>query len=635
MHRNPTRQTRYRSSRPPPFPYHPDNVLYSSGSKAFLDTLRPFIRRMKLFIRRISLLHRIAGVIIFLSMAFSIFLKAAMSPSSSSSHTHLYKYSPYFTSNSHAASRHTKGRDFNHGIAFGSLNEELTEEHTSFKRRSYYHRVRNVYPNRIYRGTRQLPSTNPSSRQMPSVSIHTKQYESEGKSPRKRGRYNLLDGETSLTSLPSTEWLFEKQFARFLPLRRRSTDIRLISLRNACFCTQRNKFLFPRLGKSMKKRVPGFFFRYGAAQTIPWKNPKALLASSKQKTVHISGTTIFWRGRSLNSNHAHLSRSLVPIRSLIDIVKKTKFGNNLKVAAEAFTAEGKSDETVLKLQNYYIGDILQDNRIEVSRLRPLLVCFENVLSIGTEYEGHASSVESYGKVKDLIKKEEQGTLKESLVKKCDEKSANKHTIWVMDKQQEHSNGGSISNIPNVQVAIDHELMKVGLAENVQLKIIQAPKLRCARGTAKEGCFDTTCSGGTDGTECQQSENVLQQVKAFNNMTFLITTSGPANEGFVYMPTGSQVIEIAPTGILDHSHELAAKDAMVNHYMMENGDDKAFEQSLFERFGDVAKRHAACWDDFECRRARLGHSTTVDVHHLRLLLRRGLSVWKKRCLVGRK
>lgn len=120
----------------------------------------------------------------------------------------------------------------------------------------------------------------------------------------------------------------------------------------------------------------------------------------------------------------------------------------------------------------------------------------------------------------------------------------------MDMQQQNSNGGSIHNIANVKVVIDRELRKAGLAESVQLKFIHAPRLRCTEETPEKGCSDTKCAGHSDAAECHRSKkNGFNKSRHFYNVTFLICTSGSANEEFEYMPTGSQVTEVVRTGLL--------------------------------------------------------------------------------------
>ncbi|KAI0563808.1 hypothetical protein FGB62_34g123 [Gracilaria domingensis] len=448
----------------------------------------------------------------------------------------------------------------------------------------------------------------------------------------RRFRFN----ETDFSELPNTKPLIDKEFTTFKPVRSRTTDVRLISLQNVCYCTQRNKFLVPRLSRDKKTKFPGYLYRYGAAMSVSWKRKTQILANPEQKVVQVDGTTIIWRGRSIHSYTNHLQTSLIPIRSLLDTLKKTKYNGNVKIAAESFTPSAGQEEVVRKAYNYFLGDVPEENRIELARLRPRLLCFERVLALGSEYEGHSKSVDSYEAVKDLIEKHESSALKGKLARTCKEVRNTKKTIWILERQEQHTHAGTVSNTAEVREAIKHELVKAHLEDKVNVQFIQSPSVPCPKGTKRAGCFASMCSreqdikNGGEVEDCHHHPAILPEALAFNKMTFLITVSGRANEGVIYMPRGSQVIEVLPHGILDHSFESLAKDARLKHYRLENRPVKDTELLMFDRFGDVARNLHSCWGDLECRQFRRTRATHIDVHHLKLLLRKALVDWRKTC-----
>ncbi|CAN8067482.1 unnamed protein product [Agarophyton chilense] len=445
--------------------------------------------------------------------------------------------------------------------------------------------------------------------------------------------------EKEFTGLPDTKLLLDKEFTSFKPLRSRTTDVRLISLRNVCYCTQRNKFLVPRVSKDKKTKFPGYLYRYGSSFSVSWKRKKNILASMDQKVVQVDGTTIVWRGRSIHSYTNHLQSSLIPIRSLLDVLKKTGYNDKVRIAAESFTPSAQQEEAVRKAYDYFLGDVPEENRIEFARLRPRLLCFERVLALGSEYEGHAKSVETYENVKGLIEKREGSTLQGKLARTCKDVGTTKKTIWVLERQDQNTHAGTISNSPEVREAIHHELVRAHMDDKVNIEFIQSPSIPCPKGTKRAGCFETNCSGEGDTktlgeTEvCRHHPDILSEVQVFNKMTFLITVTGQANEGVMYMPRGSQVIEVLPYGILDHSFESLANDAQLKHSRLENRSYKQTEWFMFDRFGDVARNLHSCWGDLECQQFRRTRATHIDVHHLKLLVRKALVDWKKSCEVG--
>lgn len=442
--------------------------------------------------------------------------------------------------------------------------------------------------------------------------------------------------ETNFKELPQTELLLEKEFLLFKPTNYRKTDVRLIALKNVCYCTRRNKFLVPRLSRDKKTRFPGYFYRYGAAVSVSWNRQKSILADPDQKVVYINGTTVLWRGRSIHTYNQHLHRSLIPIRSLLDVLRKTKYSTDVKVAAESFTPPVEQEEMVRKAHEYFLGDIPEQNRIELGRIRPRLLCFENALSFGAEYEGHAASVESYEKIKGLIEQHEGSISKMQLTRKCRDASGSKNTIWIMERQIENGLEGKMSNSKAVREAVEHELKKAGLANAVNIQFIQAPSMPCPKGTIRAGCYGSICGKGNskwnsaESQSCRRHPSILPEVLTFNRMTFLITLSGSANEGVVYMPRGSYVLEVAPYGVLENSLQKTAKDADLSHYRMQNRAFRDTETHIFDQFGDIARSAHSCWTDLECRQFRLRQATHVDVHHLKMLLRKVLGLWKASC-----
>lgn len=435
-----------------------------------------------------------------------------------------------------------------------------------------------------------------------------------------------------LDKLPDTRWLTIRSLASFKPRFSSMNDIHLVSLENACYCTERARFILPMIGGKRRKHFPTFMRRHGIARHVRWRSLHSLLLRSTQNVTQISGTTILWRGRDLSEHHAHLVPSLIPIRATADELKKVGYGGQLNLAAERFTAGKNPDADAAKLQEYFIGDLVRHNRISLRDHRPNLLCFQRVISLGTEFEGHSTSA-SHAHTKDLIHLAEKGNLPARLVKKCRESSANKRTLWIIDRQATHSASGSISNMAEVITAVNHALISSGLAELLQVKVIQGPNVTCPPGTSSEGCFETDCVKG--GVECSRRNDAVHQVKTFNNMTVLITVAGPAVEGMPFMPAGSSVLEVIPFGTKASSveTEIAHGAGIKLHRIMNRRDDR-LEQALMRRFGDVATSPHGCWMDSECREARLGAETNVEVHHLQKLLRVVLREWQKSCNVPR-
>ncbi|PXF40804.1 hypothetical protein BWQ96_09462 [Gracilariopsis chorda] len=472
--------------------------------------------------------------------------------------------------------------------------------------------------------------SNPTSHTPNAPNAHGNKQHSIHKSP------HFKINETTFKELPQTELLLEKEFLLFKPLNYRRTDVRVIALKHVCYCTRRNKFLVPRFSKDKKTKFPGYLYRYGAALSVSWNRRKSILASPDQKVVHFSGTTILWRGRSIHTYNQHLHRSLIPIRSLLDVLRKTNYSIDVKVAAESFTPPTEQETVVRKAHEYFLGDVPEQNRIELGRIRPRLLCFENALSFGAEYEGHAASVESYDNIKGLIEKHERSTSKMELTRKCKDASGSKKTIWIMERQHVHGHEGTMSNAPAVKEAVEHELKKAGLASAVDIQFIQAPSIPCPHGTSRAGCYGSICDkrngkwNNAESQRCRRHPEILPEVLTYNRMTFLITLSGSANEGVVYMPRGSHILEVAPYGVLGNSLERLAKDAHLSHYRMENRAFRDTETHIFDQFGDIARSAHSCWADLECREFRLRQATHVDVHHLKMLLRKTLGFWKATC-----
>lgn len=433
-----------------------------------------------------------------------------------------------------------------------------------------------------------------------------------------------------LKQLPKTRWLSIKALRDFKPPFTALTDVRLVTLENACYCTERSKFLIPSSSSKKRGHFPHFMRRRGIARQVRWKSPSSVLVRSTQNVTRISGTTILWRGRELSGHHSHLVTSLIPIRSLIDELRKTSYGNHLKLAAESFTHREHPDSTVGKLHEYYFGDVPQSDRISIHDQKPNLLCFDRVVSLGTEFEGHSESVLSHGKVKDLVQRVDKESLSKPLAKRCYDANANRRTVWIIDRQQTHSARGSINNMMEVTTTVNHALLHANLADSLELKVIQGPSVKCPPGTSREGCLETDCVRG--GIGCVREDDPLREVITFNNMTFLIAVTGPAMEGLAYMPTGSTIVEIVPHGV--HASDVdaeVARGAGVKLHRMQNRRDEKLEKILQERFGDVSDSGRACWMDTECRETRLGVKTRVDVHHLKKILRIVFNTWRKSCI----
>lgn len=348
-------------------------------------------------------------------------------------------------------------------------------------------------------------------------------------------------------------------------------------------------------------------YRYGLAYGVDWNSPDSLLSFKTQRVVKVPGTTIFWRGRGLHVQQAHLQKSLIPLRSVIDILKQSRNDKNIYLAAESLTEWTKANSSVSNLHDYYLGDVPKNNRISIQALRPNLVCFNEVISLGSEFENHAGSSHMYDHIKSLIEKKEKDRLDHRLARKCQDSNANNRTIWIMDKQQAHGQYSSIENIGEVTAAVEHALIKAGLASSVAVHVV-----------------------GSSSGNFQPNGDVFEEAIAYNNMTFLITAVGPSNQGVIYMPTGSRIIGILPYGILDHDEEHLATDAGLKYVRMKNNLDEDFERMLHDRFGDIARSTRTCWADAECHAARLSRATHVNIHQLKMLLGKAIEQWSKAC-----
>lgn len=448
---------------------------------------------------------------------------------------------------------------------------------------------------------------------------------------------DLIKTETSLQVLPHTLWYYNRHLNDFRPPAYRASNIRLISLNDACYCTHRNKFILPREHPHQKekkhksKRFPAFVFRYGAARSAQWTSPRYLAAFAEQKAVFVPGTAVFWRGRILHTSRDHLHRALVPMRSVIDLVKKTSLRPDIHVVTETFESIENNNTDIAKLYDYYLGDVATNKRISLKRIRPRLICFRRVIALGSEYENHASSARVYDHVKDLVETAERGRLAAPLIKACRDPGANTDAIWVVHRQAARTSFGSLENLAQVETAVNHELLRHDLADKVSMRVGQAPNSPCPPGTAREGCYDFACGDARPAdSDCIRSSSTLREVQLFNNMTFLITTSGPANEAFAYMPRGSHVIELVPYGFFDSTYEHAARDAHLVYHRVQGKASQSTQPEFFQRFGDIASSPKACWADIECRAARLSRETYVDIHHLRAVLQKAISKWRSVC-----
>lgn len=581
-------------------------LLFSSSSRLFRGAFVRYTRRIQRLVNRFSFMHRLAFMALFLSILLALAISLAVSNN---------------RDNDGPVLKYDSMKDSPQVSPFDSSPFRIPE-----------YKLSNMASNseNVEATTHALPNPSDENKSFP---VNTAEKTDIGNTAR-HFEDDLIATETNLTSLPHTTWYYEKELFEFRPRHHRSNDLRLISMNNACYCTRRNKFILPRryrkvnIKRQGSGRFPKFMYRYGAARAVPWSHPKNILAFPSQKVIQIEGTTIFWRGRSLHSPHAHLHRSLIPIRSLVDILKKSRFHSEVRLAAESFDPpDGNKDVT--RIQNYYLGDMKNETRISLGRLRPRLVCFRRVIALGSEYENHASSLQVYEHIKDLISAE--GELETPLVKFCAARNANTQTIWLMNRHVATSSFGVIENIAEVEILINHELLEMGLASRVDLRIIQAPNLKCPPGTSLEGCYNLDCNGTGDvDGECFHSPSLLHEVQTFNNMTFLITTSGPADEALSYMPRGSQVVELVPYGFLDHSYQQSAEDAHLTHYRVEDHESQDWEQSMYERFGDIARSRQSCWDDLECRTARMTRATHANIHRLQATLKKAIFVWRTAC-----
>lgn len=440
-----------------------------------------------------------------------------------------------------------------------------------------------------------------------------------------RGHLEVRKG--TLQSVPDTRWYTDKRTAAFNPSQMKKTDMRIISLKDACYCSRRNKFLLPPRQYPKDKRFPHFVYRYNIAESVPWDKPASLLAFKGQEVVRVPGRTVMWRGRSLSEYQPHLTGSLLAIRSFIDVLQKVD-KSPVRFATQSFTQSAKHDVRTSSLHDYYLGDIPSDMIIEVKNLKPKMVCFDEVHAIGSEFENHSLTRETYDHVKDLVEKREKGKLRHHLVKSCKDKTANKQTVYIMDKQEVNGSSGTLTNADAVKQALSDVLKILGLDKTVTIKVVQAPSLPCSEGD--EGCGGVWCSEGQSKEDCMKASSVMRDVVGYNNMTFLITTAGPRLDGLMYMPRGSGVVEVIPYGNYDRVHEGLATDAGIQYKRMQNRSDIDVEANLRERFGDIAISPRACWADPECRKARKDSATKVDIKLLKLMVKDQLKLWKETC-----
>lgn len=342
-----------------------------------------------------------------------------------------------------------------------------------------------------------------------------------------------MSGNSNFTSLPVTKFITSSALKGFKPLHTPASAMGLVSFKDACFCTQREKFILlrPRTGK--ENRFPPFLTRNNLASLVLRPDDKeSVLAFQNQNQVNIPGTTVLWRGRSFHTYQKHTQASLIPIRSLLDLLAESGL-KDLKVAAESFAENNIGGDTrASKLQDYYLGDVPIESRIDMSQMRPNLICFQEVHAIGSEFEGHVRSATSYDGVKDLFSAKEASRLSSSLEKTCASKTANKRTVWIMGKHQ-NVGSGNIENIKELVAEVEKELIHSRLDDKVDVRIMNSPGLKCPSGTARAGCFESDCSIETDSNlKCAADHpTIFNEAVGFNKATFVISASGPANSGW--------------------------------------------------------------------------------------------------------
>lgn len=643
-------------NRHPPRHVPRNPLAYSSSSHLLCRAFPRYTRFIRRILARFSFMHRLAFLALFISvlLAFAISLSASVAPKSHSTNYRPKTIHPSFAHHhqhhpSPSPSPSFAGSIINAAVPFISSNSSMfsvTENET----------------------------------------IHASYHLED----------ELIKTQVNLTSLPHTTWYYNKELEKFRPPRHAhhstaSSDMRLIALNDACYCTHRNQFILPESKDEHPSKderphshhhhnrnhhhhrnhrtFPGFVFHNGVARTAPWTSPHHVLESHDQKTIFISGTTILWRGCGLNSAHEHLHRALLPIRTAIDIIRQTSLpagldnsNDDIHIAAEMMDPE--TDE-VARLHAYYLGDVSVRNRHSLTRLRPRLVCFHRVVTLGSEYEGHSSyTSKSYDRVKELVEKSENLGKKgrpPALVKSCGHHVANIDTVWIMHRQEpkkgksnagnsDDNSGtgyfkGTIENLREVEMSVHHELLKQNLDDIVSARVVQASNVACPPGSVLDECSDIGCNDNTDYSapttsttalkkECSRNRNSLRDVMMFNNMTFLITTLGRANEAFAFMPTGSHIIEVVPYGVLDQSYEQAAREAGLVFHRVQGKLSKREQLDLFERFGDVAVSPQTCWKDSGCKAAQLANEIHIDVHQLTSILQSALPSWRSRCAGAR-
>lgn len=770
-------------------------VLTSSSSRLLTRTFPRYTRFVRRFVRRFGYMHRLALVALLISvvLAFTLSIASRMSSPASSDHSdyhhqqHLSHLSttpsqmqspfPSFRHESYHHDhhdhhdrhhRHLRSDSTHTHTIQSSVTTSQRESQTPTTSSSSIHVHTPVHTTTVIPATSTFnaPHQNPkikdrsssshtaSSNDKESYATHTATVTVIGTQVPVGYHFedDLIKTQAVLEKLPSTTWHYSYALDRFQPMfasssssAPRSSHIskakgahpktHLITLNNACYCTNRNQFIVVNskhhhhgdstAPSKKRSRLPTFMFRHGVALAVASSSPRDVLFTTGQKAVFLPGITVLWRGRSLLPPDANLSishitqlhRMLLPLRSIVDLLQlrtSASKDDDVYVATENFdvrvndmhasttdsnAATAASKRMASTLINYYLGDVPVHRRLSLQRLRPRLVCFRRVVSLGSEYEGSADHM-AHNRIKDLVEQKE-GLPKHTLVRHCAEREANRGNVWIIhhqgssdkqaEKKQREGQGGqtldeqtpragTLHNVAQVETAVNHELLryerrvlsrsfhhggsaqwskhessssgsrenddgssqlKFQLTQTFTARVIQAPTVPCPLGSAREGCFDTDCtrnlnedsskSSGHDA--CASEVDLLKLVRMYNNMTLLITTSGRANHGFAFMPQGAHVIEVVPYGVLEPSYEQAAKAAGLSYHRVQSKLSTRAQQSLFQRFGDVANSPITCWGDPECRAARLDTETVVDVKHLAIVLRAILPKWEESCVEG--
>lgn len=329
--------------------------------------------------------------------------------------------------------------------------------------------------------------------------------------------------------------------------------------------------------------------------------------------VHVTGTTLFWTGHGLQSPSAAALPALALLRAAHDLA-----GTQAAVAAALLRPRGPRAKEMAGWHALFLSNVPAARRLDLASARPALVCFDRVALLhGT----HRASAGVFAAVKRPL----------GLPTHCGAQTADRKTVWILARASEKASAGDISNAEIVATVVNHVLLAQGLASGVRVRIAQGANVACARGSARAGCRAMDCGSGE--RECRRERSALEEVRAIGKMTVVVMAAGPEGARLTMLPKDAVVVEIFPYGVREGGNEEVLTTAGVQYIAVRNPAVRGFERALVDRFGDVARDVRTCWEDAECRAARVRRATRVDPSVVREAVGKALERWRGKCLLG--